>query len=355
MRLKPGQLDHHLGQGPLAPVYVISGDEPFQALEAADAIRARAREQGLTDRQVHSVPSSTDFDWDAVVAGAATGSLFGDGRLIEIDLPGGKPGDAGARVLRELAGDPPPETTLLLSLPRLDQSAQRSKWFQALEQAGVWIPVWPLEGDELHGWIRERLEGHGLKPDAEAVTLLVERVEGNLVAAAQEVDKLALLHPPGPLGLEAVADAVVDSTLYDIFDLAEAALAADAARVYQVLRGLRGEGVPPQLVLWALTREARAVAGIRAATDAGGAPPRQFGARESQLRLRRSASRRFGLRAWRRVLARCARADRVIKGREAGKPWDELIQLALIMAGRPLFPQRPARAPSPQPSREGMQ
>ncbi len=354
MRLKPEQLSHHLAQAPLAPIYVISGDEPFQALEAADAVRARAREQGLTDRQTYT--AGGDFDWEAVVAGAATGSLFGEGRLIEVNLPGGKPGDAGARVLRALAEDPPPETSLLLLLPRLDQSAQRSKWFKALEQAGIWIPVWPLEGDDLRGWIRARLGRHGLEPADDAVDLLVERVEGNLVAAAQEVDKLALLHPPGPLSLEAVADAVVDSALYDIFDLAEAALAADTARVYRVVRGLQGEGVAPQLVLWALTREARAVAGIRAATDAGEPPPRQFGARESQLRLRRSASRRFSLRAWRRVLARCARADRVIKGREAGKPWDELIQLGLIMAGRPLFPQRPARLPSSsQPSREGMQ
>ena len=340
MRLKPSELPRQLSEG-LAPIYVISGDEPFQALEASDTIRAAARERGHTERQVHV--AGNDFDWDALTAGAAMGSLFGEGRLLEVRLPGGKPGDSGGRALRAFAEDPPPDTVLLLTLPRLDGTAQRAKWFKTLEQVGVWLPIWPLEGRELQGWVRERLGRNGLDADAEAIGLLMARVEGNLVAAAQEVDKLALLHPPGPLSLEAVADAVVDSARYNIFDLARAALDGEPGRVYRILEGLRGEGVAPQLVLWALAREARAVAGICAAAESGQPPPRQFGGPPEQMQARQSASRRFGWRGWRRVVSRCARADRVLKGAESGREWDELVQLGLIMAGRPLFPKRPAR------------
>lgn len=340
MRLRFEQLERHLGER-LAPLYLVCGDEPLQATEAADAIRAAARRAGHEDRQVLQVEAG--FDWDGLAAAADNLSLFASQRLIELRMPTGKPGDAGARALTAYAADPPPDTILLITTGRLDKKQQQTKWFKALEQAGAVLQVWPVEAKALPGWVAARMRGRGLQPTGEAARLLAEQVEGNLLAAAQEVEKLVLLHGSGEVDADAVTAAVADSSRYDVFELVDDALAGESARAVRVMDGLRGEGVEPTLVLWALARELRALA-VMAAELAGGDGLEAVLGRHKVWQRRKGpvsvALRRYGPRPWRSLLRRAARTDRMIKGVEPGNPWDELLQLALLTAGAKVLRQK---------------
>lgn len=341
MRLKPDQLERHLEKG-LAPVYLLAGDEPLQLMEAADAVRAAARVHGYTEREVFVVEKG--FDWGAIEAASDSLSLFAEQRIIELRLPTGKPGTQGAKMLEAYAGRPAADTLLMVHAGKLDKSAQNSKWLKALEKAGVMVQVWPLSLSETAGWIARRLRARGMEPDEPAVRLLAERVEGNLLAAAQEVEKLALLRGAGPLDAEGVLEAVSDAARYTIYDLADAALAGDGARAVHVLNGLRGEGVDAVLVLWALSREVRSLTDIAEKLDAGVPQAQAMKAVWSRRApLVKKALSRHRAAGWRRLLAHCARTDRVIKGQAAGSAWDELLQLTTGVAGRPLFGRRPPR------------
>jgi DNA polymerase III subunit delta len=338
MRLKPDQLARHLEKG-LAPVYLLTGDEPLQLTEAADAVRAAARAQGYTEREVFTVEKG--FDWGQVSAASDSLSLFAERRILEVRLPTGKPGTQGAKVLEDCAARPAEDTLLMVHAGKLERGAQNSRWVKALEQAGVMVQVWPLSLSETAGWIARRLRAHGLVPDEQAVRLLAERVEGNLLAAAQEVEKLALLRGEGPLDADGVLEAVSDAARYTIYDLADAALAGDCARAVHVLSGLRGEGVEGILILWALTREVRQLTDIAERIDAG-VPAAQAmqGVWAKRAPLVKKALARHRAPGWQALLARCALTDRVIKGQAPGSAWDELLQLILGMAGRPLLDGR---------------
>ncbi|PKM45737.1 MAG: DNA polymerase III subunit delta [Gammaproteobacteria bacterium HGW-Gammaproteobacteria-1] len=333
MRLRPEQLPAHV-ERPLLPIYLVSGDEPLQLNEATDALRAAARAQGFGEREVLQV--ETGFDWAALAAAGSNLSLFAERKLIELRLPSGKPGDAGAKALTAYAAAPSPDNLLLISCGKLEKQQQSSKWFKALEAAGAVVQVWPVEPRALPGWIRQRLLSRGMQPTSEAAQLLAERVEGNMLAAAQEVEKLVLLHGAGPLDGEAVRAAVADSARYDVFELADAALGGDAARCARIIEGLRGEGEEPVLILWALVREVRSLALI-AAEQAGGAALdtllQQQRVWDKRKPLYQAALKRHNLRRWRALLRRAARLDRICKGAEPGTPWDELLQFSLLMAG----------------------
>ncbi len=332
MKIAARQLPRHL-QGGLAPVYLVSGDDPLLVQEACDLVRTRAREEGCSERMVFHAEAG--FDWQALLQAAGGMSLFAERRLLELRLPGGRPGEAGARVLQAYGERPPPDTVLLVICPRLDGAAQRSRWFKALEQAGVVVQVWPLTPRELPRWVAERMRAAGLRPDGEAVRLLVERVEGNLLAAVQEIEKLRLLHE-GQVDAEAVLAAVADSARFDVFGLVDAALAGDARRATRILAGLRREGVEPVLVLWALARELRALARMAARVENGEAVEAVLAGQrvwDKRKPLMRAALARHGRRRWQGLLRRAARIDRLVKGQAPGNAWDELLQLALAMAG----------------------
>ncbi len=330
MKLRPEQLPEALERG-LAPVYFIAGDEPFQVREAQDAVRTAARAQGYTEREVLDVVPG--FDWDRLAEVGANLSLFGDRRVVELRMPGGKPGQEGGKALAAYAERPADDTVLLITSGKLEARSRKSAWMKALEQAGVVIEVWPVEPAELPRWLAARMQAAGLQPSQDAVRLLAERNEGNLMAAVQEVEKLRLLVGDGPVDLETVRGAVADSARYDVFDLVSAALQGDARRVVRVLRGLQEEGVEPVLVLWALSRDLRVVCQLR---DAGGRGDdvlrRQgvFGPRRAPIQ---QAARRGSGARWQSLLARSARVDRAIKGAAPGRPWDELLQLSLAIAG----------------------
>ncbi len=333
MKIRPEQLQRHL-QSSLAPIYLVGGDEPLQVQEACDAIRQQARQQGFSEREVRHVERG--FAWQEVMQMADSLSLFGDRKILEIRMPTGKPGDEGARVLREYAERPAEDTLLMISCGKLDGATLRTKWAQALEQAGVLIQVWPVEEAKLFDWIQQRMRQQDLQASREAVALLVERVEGNLLAAAQEIDKLLLLHGPGRIDAEAVAEAVSDSARYSVYSLVDTALSGKADKTFKIINGLRSEGVEPILVLWALSREIRSLSAMAAEVRKGAAIETVLGQQrvwERRKPLVREALKRHSLGRWYAFLQHCSRIDRIIKGAEVGKPWDELLQLGLSMTG----------------------
>jgi len=334
MKLRPDQLSGHL-QKQLAPIYFVGGDEPLQVQESCDAIRAAAREQGYTEREVMTVERG--FAWDEIMQAADSMSLFGDKKILELRLPTGKPGDQGGKVLRQYAERPSEDTLLMVICGKLDAATLRTKWAQELEKAGVLIQVWPIEAARLHDWVQARMRQQGLQASNEAITILVERVEGNLLAAAQEIDKLLLLYGPTRLEAEAVADAVADSARYSIYNLVDTALTGRADKTLHMLNGLRSEGVDPVLVLWALSREIRSLSNMALDIRKGSAIEAVLSQQrvwEKRKPMVREALKRHGLGRWFGFLQHCAKIDRLIKGQELGKPWDELLQLGLSIAGK---------------------
>ncbi len=333
MPIRLAQLEAQLRSG-LKPAYLISGDEPQQVEEAAELVRRAARDQGHEERVVLALEAG--FDWSRLAEEARARSLFAQKRLLELRLGAGKPGRTGGAALLDYLLRPPDETVLLIQSARLDRAAANSRWVKALEKKGVWVAVWPLLPSETHQWVRQRLKARGLHPDEAALELLCERVEGNLLAAAQEVERLALLLPSGPLSVEAVQEAVGGSARFDVSALGEAVLAGDALRASRILDGLRKEGVEPALAAWALAREARFLARWTAG-HSGSDLWRGVFPRRREL-LQRAAAR------WPRkrslgLIRLAARLDRVVKGQEkGGDPWDELLQFALFLSGKALFP-----------------
>jgi len=333
MQVRIGDIQRHL-DAQLAPVYLVSGAEPLLIQEVADAIRAAAAKRGFGERQRLVV--ETGFDWDELAGAADSLSLFSALRLIELRMESAKPGDKGAKALAAHAAKCPPDAVLLVICGALDASARRSRWVKALDQAGVWIHVWPVDLPQLPNWIRSRMRRAGLEPDSDAVSMVSERVEGNLLAAAQEVEKLALALGPGEIDAEAVLVAVADTARYDPFTLADAALSGHAARVVRIVQGLRDEGTEPVLLAWALAREVRAAAAMAGDLERGqslSATLARHRVWEKRKALFGAALKRHRRQQWLQLLAHCARLDQVIKGARSGQLWDELLQLSLLIAG----------------------
>lgn len=332
MRLDPRQLRKHLASGPV-PLYLVSGDEPLLVDETLDALRAAARSAGCAERSVHV--AERGFDWSMLAAELANRSLFAERRLVELRLPSGKPGDAGARQLRAVAAAPPVDDVLVIVTPALTGAAGRGRWVSDIEQAGVWIALRPPENAALPAWLGERLAAAGLRCAPDALALLAARVEGNLLAARQEIDKLALLEGSGEIGIDAVRAAVADGARYDVFQLADAALAGHVDRALRILGHLEGEGIAPTLVLWSLAREVAtlAEAGERVRNGASlSAALAGAGAWRSREALLGRAARRWPAPAVRRLVERASRADRVVKGARAGSAWNALTELVLSLA-----------------------
>ena len=325
MKLSLESWPQHLRQPQLAPAYLLSGDEPLQLGEALDALRARARELGYSEREVHFVERG--FDWDLLRASAGAMSLFGDRRVIEVRMPGGKPGVPGAAALLSLLDPPSPDTLLVVVTDRLDMAQQKTEWVRAIEARGAWLPVPEVAPARLVDWLRGRAARVGLQCDDEALRLLAERVEGNLLAAHQELEKLRLLHPDGRISAAAIAGGVADSSRFDVFALGDAALAGDLTRALHILDVLEGEGVEPTLTLWVLAREMRVLWAMRTGASL---PPRGY----TPPALLDRARPRVGKLSFARLIARAARTDRMIKGRLQGDPWSEMMLLVAELCGR---------------------
>jgi len=317
----------------LATAWLIAGDEPLLTGEAADAVRVRARAEGYTGRDLFV--TDRNFDWSEIAGASRTLSLFADRRILEVRMPTPRPGKEGGAVLAAMAADPGPDNLLLVVTGRPEKDTWSSAWFKAFEKHGVFVEARPVEIARLPQWIVARAGRLGLSFEPGAAELLAERVEGNLLAAHQEIEKLALLQPGGRIDLDAVQAAVANSARYDVFQLGEAALAGDAVRALRILEGLRAEGVEPPLVLWAVCRELRALADMR-----NGRAKKVFGAaaERREALVGRAAKRTAGqaIGPW---FAAAARVDRQFKGQDGpagGNAWSTLTGLVAALAGASL-------------------
>jgi DNA polymerase-3 subunit delta len=336
LKLTADSLAKHLRER-LLPAYLISGDEPLLAGEAADDVRARARAAGFTEREVHFIERAAD--WDDVRASAANLSLFGARRVVEIRLASGRPGAGADATLGKLLAARDPDMLLLILAPRLERDAQAADWVRALETHGAWVQIWPVDGTRLPAWLAARGRKLGLEVSEEALELLAARTEGNLLAAHQELSKLTLLAPGGRVSAQTVLESVADSARFDAFQLHEAALGGEAARTLRVLAGLRAEGSEATLALWALARALRDLWSVRAGA-ASASPWQRQGAALAR------AARRAPRLPYAALTLRAARADRMIKGRLPGDAWEEMALLAAELCGRAVLgaPALPLRS-----------
>ena len=332
MKLRIEQLKTHLN-GTLAPFYLITGDEPLQRLESADLIRAKARLEGFVEREL--IEAETQPDWPGLTLLSRERGLFSPKRLLEIRL-GQKPDRQGQAFLVEMADKPPEETLLLLTLPKLTQKDQQTLWFKGVERQAVHLAVWPIEGSALLRWLDQRLASRGLLADQSGLRLIAARVEGNLLAASQEVEKLRLLHGPGQLTDAMIRDSVAQHARYSVYDLAEEWLAGHPGRLHQILRSLRQEGLAPPIVLWALTREIRLLYRLKSLTSRGEAfetLARQYRLWDRHKQNMAEAIKRLSIEEIREALRRAAEIDQMTKGLLPGDPWLALSVLCTALIG----------------------
>ena len=332
MRLKPEQLSAALQKG-LMPVYFITGDEPLQLGESADAVRKAARKAGFENREIMS--AETGFEWNQLAFSADSLSIFADKKIIDLRLPSGTPGTEGAKALIAYCERLPEDTLLLITAGKMASGAFKTRWLEALEKKGVVIQVWPLEGQDLIRWLQQRMQQRGLNAETDGLRILASRIEGNLLAAAQEIEKLYVLYGTGNLSNQQILDVVADSSRYDVFKLMDSVLSASVNRIFKVLSGLRAEGIAAPIVLWALTREARALIKIKLALSQG--QNRELVFKNNQIwdkrkQLVSNALNRLGDNDLNNILVLSAKADRQIKGRQQGDAWETLLAICLMFA-----------------------
>jgi len=335
MRLKPEQIAAALQKG-LAPVYFISGDEPLQLGEVADAVRAAARTAGYDSREV--LVADAGFSWNGLNESASSLSIFADKKIIDLRLPTATPGTDGAKALIAYCERLQPgmeDTLLLITSAKLAGSSLKTQWFQALDKVGCVVQVWPLEGQDLIRWLQQRMQRRGLQAETEGIKILASRIEGNLLAAAQEIEKLYVLYGAGPLSKQQIFDVVADSSRFDVFKLMDSVLAAKVNRIFRVLSGLQAEGVAAPVVLWALTREARVLIKIKQALAQGQNKAQVFKSNQiwdKRQQLVSDALNRLTDSDLNSILTLSAKADRQIKGQQQGEPWETLLSVCLMFA-----------------------
>jgi DNA polymerase-3 subunit delta len=332
MTITSDELPRHLASG-LKPLYVVHGDALLLAIEAADSIRAAARAAGYSERETFI--AEQHFKWAELRNSAQSLSLFAERKVVDLRIPTGKPGTEGGQALQDYVANMSPDVLTLISLPKLDWAAQKSQWFGALERHGVMVSADDIPRIALPRWIAGRLKRQQQTADEGTLEFLADRCEGNLLAAFQEIQKLALLFPAGMLSFDQVKDAVMDVARYDIFKLSEAMLSGNTARFVRILDGLRAEETATVLVLWAISEDVRTLGKALQAVQRGG----NLGNALRDLRVRKdkqasieNAARHLKLPHLERAMQQAARLDKTIKGLRQGDVWDELLQLGLRFA-----------------------
>ena len=318
----------------LPPVCLICGDEPLQSLEAAQQVRAAAHRRGFTEREV--LEHGPSFDWSLLAGTANALSLFADKRLIELRLASSKIGTPGSKALVDYCTRISPDTLVLVTAPKLERTQLASKWVKAIDHAGVLLQVWPVSSAQLPGWLARRMRSRGLRPEPGVSALLAERVEGNLLAGAQEIEKLVLRYGANPIDSQQLLAGIGDSARYDVFDLSDAALRGQLDRVLRILTGLQAQATPLPVILWALAREIRALADMAFELRQGKSLPQLLAAHrvwEKRKPLVRAGLERHALERLQHFLACCATIDQQIKGQALGDPWEGVRLLVAELAG----------------------
>ena len=336
MKTSPEQLPAQLKKG-IQPVYLVAGDEPLIVEESCDRIRAFVRDQGFQEREVLHVDAQ--FKWEYLLECANALSLFAEQKLIEIRLGSHKVNKAASEILQEYLKVAPEDNILLIIADKLDGGAKKSAWVKKIEQIGTYVEIWPVDHQQLPGWLRHRANAQGIQLDDQALQLLSERVEGNLLAAKQELDKLPLLHADGPITAEDILSSVSDSSRYDVFGLTDAINAQEAPRCIKIINVLRQEGTEPPVVLWAITKEARTLYSAKSHLQRGLAweticqKERIWGKRKTTLKR---CADRLTLDTLERVLHDSQQVDKAIKGVGSGDPWLMITDLSLALCGHAL-------------------
>jgi DNA polymerase-3 subunit delta len=332
MRIHPTQLSQHL-QKQLLPFYTVYGEESLLAIEAADMIRSKARQTGYVEREIFTIDNQ--FSGSDLRLSSNGLSLFGERRVMDLRIPSGKPGKEGGMAIEEYCRLLPSDTVTLVTLPGIDKQGQATKWFKTLENIGPMISVSLIERNQLPGWIGQRLSIQNQRTDPDTLQFFAEKVEGNLLAANQEIRKLALLYPPGTLSFTQVKDAVLEVARYDVFKLSDAMVTGDIARYTLVLKGLQGEGEPELRILPILAAQIRSLIILRKGLDSG-RPLTQLMKEAKVWRNRQkvmeSAARKIGLKLLVHALLHAAKIDKICKGVATGDTWDEFLQLGLRFA-----------------------
>lgn len=333
MKIYGNRLNSTLSKG-IHAVYIVSGDEPLLIQEACDQIRTVLTEHGFEQRDLYH--GDGNFDWNELLYGASSMSLFAERKILEVRMPSSKPGDAATKILGEVIEQLTDDTRLLLVMPRVDASTQRTKWFKSIESAGLFVQVWPIDGKELPGWLAARFKREGLQVSREAVTAMAERIEGNLLAAVQEIERLKLIARDGRVDLDQVVDGVADSARYDVFKLIDAALVGDAARVVRMTRSLEAEGVEILFLINMVARELRSLESM-ARLLADGTSMREVLKKgrvwDNRTNPVSRCLERHGAGVIRQLQSDAGRIDRVVKGIEPGEAWRDVTTLLLNLAG----------------------
>ena len=333
MKIAPEKLKNHLVKE-LFPVYVISGDEPLLSQELADQVRLVARQNGFSSRDVFRCDNH--FDWDQLHNENSALSLFSEKKIIELHLATSKPGDKGSKALQALCSNPNPDNLILAILPKIDKSAEKSKWMRALESSGVHSQVWPIKSEQMPRWIKQRLLQSGIDASKEAVEILSERVEGNLLAAVQEIEKLTLLAINGTVDATIMSSVVANSARYNLFEFIDKILLGDSQSAARSLRGLKNEGTDALPLLWAITRELRILVKASDEIVKGAQQDRALksaGVWDKRIPIFRQALKRSSAPHLRMLLYQASAIDRAIKGMRKADIWEELTTLVLSLSG----------------------
>lgn len=332
-KLRPENLAASLNNK-IAPVYLVSGDETLLVQEACDTLRQTARRAGYTERELYH--SETNFDWHYLRQNLNSLSLFSDKKIIEVRVGNGKINDDASEVLQDYCAQAPDDTLLLLVFPKLDKRTQNADWYKAIEHCGFTLTIWPVGPENLPRWLDQRLQSAGIRADSAAIDILCTKIEGNLLAAAQEIEKLKLLANKGTIDSETMANVVMDSARYSVFTLIDRALNADSRATIRTLQGLQGEGIAPLTILWALGREVKILIALRESIDAGDSfdlAAKKNGVWDSKKQVLASATRRLKLPQLHQILRLIALTDRTVKGMAQGDEWNLLQDVCLNLSG----------------------
>ncbi len=329
MNVRPDQLPAMIAKNAY-PVYMVSGDEPLQQMESLDLIRAFLRDNDYSEREVLDVDAQ--FDWQRLLDEAANMSLFATRRIVELRLPSAKPGRQGSQVIKDYLARPPEDTVLIINTGKVDGNAKKSAWYKAVDQNGLVVQCWPVPVDKLPPWLRQRFKARDMDADDDVLAYISQHVEGNLLAADQEIEKLYLLLGPGKITYADVAEAVTSQSRYSVFELVDMMLTGNSKRVLRIIAGLKAEGIVPVIVNWALAKDIRLL--VLASQDVSSADftLKRSGVWSSRVAMFKSCLSRHNPRSLQLMLKRCAYLDAVSKGMIDANIWDEIETLCVRLA-----------------------
>jgi len=318
------------------PVYMVSGDEPLQQMESLDVIRDYLKEKDYSEREVLDVDAQ--FDWQQLMDEAASMSLFATRRIVELRLPSAKPGRQGSQIIKEYLSQPPEDTVLIINAGKIDGNAKKSAWYKAVEQSGLVVQCWPVPVDKLSGWLRQRFNRRGMEAEQDVFAYISQHVEGNLLAADQEIEKLLLLLGPGKISFADVVEAVTSQSRYSVFELVDSSLAGNSSRVVKIISGLKSEGIAPVVVNWAMAKDIRLLSQVAVDVSSADYILKRSGVWQSRLALFKSCLSRHPQRAFQMMLKRCAYIDAASKGMIDVNVWDEIESLCVRLSRSPKSP-----------------